>query len=140
MRSTKLSIGRRLIVRQTVKPVEVKEELASSGNLKNTYYRVKKGDTLGALAGRHRTTVAQLKRMNGMRSTRLSIGKSIIVKQEKVAPKPDKKVEVAKVAKVAKNYPKVRSTSISSSESIINDYVDRYNEEMINSLFEITIL
>lgn len=137
MRSTKLSIGRRLIVRQTVKPVEVKEELASSGDLKNTYYRIKKGDTLGALAGAHRTTVAKLKSMNDMRSTKLSVGKRIIVKQEKVAPKPDKKVEAAKTAK---NYPKVKSTAMSNSKSIINDYVDRYNEEMINNLYDITIL
>lgn len=137
IRSTKLSIGQRLIVRQTVKPVEVKEELVSSGDLKNTYYRVKKGDTLGALAGRHNTTVAQLKSMNGMRSTNLSIGKSIIVKQERIAPQPDEKV---KTANAAKKYPKVESTSISSIESIINDYVERYNDEVINNLFEITIL
>ncbi len=137
IRSTKLSIGQRLIVRQTVKPVEVKEELVSSGDLKNTYYRVKKGDTLGALAGRHNTTVAQLKSMNGMRSTNLSIGKSIIVKQERIAPQPDEKV---KTANAAKKYPKVESTSISSIESIINDYVERYNDEVISNLFEITIL
>lgn len=137
IRSTKLSIGQRLIVRQTVKPVEVKEELVSSGDLKNTYYRVKKGDTLGALAGRHNTTVAQLKSMNGMRSTNLSIGKSIIVKQERIAPQPDEKV---KTANAAKKYPKVESTPISSIESIINDYVERYNDEVINNLFEITIL
>ena len=137
IRSTKLSIGQRLIVRQTVKPVEVKEELVSSGDLKNTYYRVKKGDTLGALAGRHNTTVAQLKSMNDMRSTNLSIGKSIIVKQERIAPQPDEKV---KTANAAKKYPKVESTPISSIESIINDYVERYNDEVINNLFEITIL
>jgi LysM repeat protein len=136
-RSTKLSIGQRLIVRQTVKPVEVKEELVSSGDLKNTYYRVKRGDTLGALAGRHKTTVAQLKSMNGMRSNNLSIGKSIIVKQERIIPQPDEKVEMAIAAK---KYPKVESTSISSIESIINDYVERYNDEVINNLFEITIL
>jgi membrane-bound lytic murein transglycosylase D len=136
-RSTKLSIGQRLIVRQTVKPVEVKEELVSSGDLKNTYYRVKRGDTLGALAGRHKTTVAQLKSMNGMRSNNLSIGKSIIVKQERIIPQPDEKVEMAIAAK---KYPKVESTSISSIESIINDYVERYNDEVISNLFEITIL
>lgn len=137
MRSTKLSIGRRLIVHQTVKPVEVKEELASSGDLKNTYYRVKRGDTLGALAGRHKTSVAQLKSMNGMQSTKLTIGKSIIVKQERVTPKPDKTIEIAEAAK---KYPKVESSSISSSESIINNYIDRYNEEKTNNLFEVTIL
>lgn len=137
MRSTKLTIGQRLIVHQTVKPVEVKEELASSGDLKNTYYRIKRGDTMGALAGRHKISVAQLKSMNGMRTTQLSVGKNIIVKQERIAPKPDKAIEIAEAAR---KYPKVESSSISSSESIINDYIDRYNEEKTNNLFEVTIL
>lgn len=137
LRSTKLSIGQRLIVSQKVKPVEIKEELASSGDLKNTYYRIKSGDTLGSLASTHRTTVAQLKSMNGMKSSTLAIGRRIVVKQERVESEPDNKAEIANAAK---KYPKVESTSISSSESIINDYVDRYNKEMINNLYEITIL
>ena len=140
MRSTKLSIGQRLIVRQTVKPVEVDDErLASSGELKNTYYRVKSGDTLGALARRHGTTVAQLKRMNDMKSASLSIGKNLVVKQERVAPELDKKVEVAK-AEVVRNYPKIDKPSVLSSQNIINEYIEKVNEEKLNNLYEVTIL
>ncbi len=140
MRSTKLSIGQRLIVGQTIKPVVVKEELASSDDLKNTYYRVKRGDTLGALAGKHGTTVAHLKSLNGMSSTKLSIGKSIIVKQERVAPMPDEVLEAVDVAKISRNYPKVDTSTVLSSESIITDYIDKYNHEKANSLYELTIL
>ena len=50
MRSTKLSIGKTLVVRQTPRPTPAKEDiqetntvLASGENVKNTYYRVKKG-------------------------------------------------------------------------------------------------
>ena len=140
MRSTKLSIGQRLIVRQTVKPVEVDDErLASSGELKNTYYRVKSGDTLGALARRHGTTVAQLKRMNDMKSASLSIGKNLVVKQERVAPELDKKVEVAK-AEVVRNYPKIDKPSVLSSQNIINEYIEKVNEEKSNNLYEVAIL
>ena len=139
MRSTRLSIGQRLIVRQTVKPVEIQEELVSSGELKNTYYRIRRGDTLGALAGKYGTTVAQLKRMNNMNSTRLSVGKNIVVKQEKLVPKPkpDKKVETAKTRKM---YPKVDTSSMLSSERILDEYIERINEEKINKPYEVSIL
>ena len=42
-----------------------------------TYYKVKKGDTLGAIARRFRCTVAQLQRWNGMRNTNLQIGQKL---------------------------------------------------------------
>lgn len=134
MKSTRLSIGKSLIVRQTVKPVEHKEEpmLASSGKLKNTYYRVRSGDTLGALARSNRTTVAQLQRMNGMKSSSLAIGRSIVVRQEKV------KAEAVKNIDTAQNedkYPKIESTSISSSESIITDYINKHNQQKNDNLY-----
>ena len=144
MRSTRLSIGQRLIVKQTVQPIEVKEELASSGELKNTYYRIRRGDTLGALARRYGTTVAQLKNMNGMNSTRLSVGKSIVVKQERVATKPaptadtpDKKVQSAKIRKM---YPKVDTSSMLSGEGILEEYIERVKEEYSNNPLEVAIL
>ena len=137
MRSTRLSVGQRLIVKQTAKPIEVKEQLTSSGELKNTYYRIRRGDTLGALAGKYGTTVAQLQHMNGMNSSRLSIGKNIVVKQERIAPKPNKEVEVGKAAK---DYPKVDTSSVLSSENILSEYIKKLDEERNNNPFEIIIL
>ena len=142
MRSTRLSIGKNLIVRQVVKPVEAKQQehkstLASSGELKNTYYRIKRGDTLGALASRNRTTVAQLQRMNGMKSTRLSVGKSIVVRQERVQPEPIEEIEIVYDED---KYPRVDSSSISSSESIITEYIDKCNEEKEINLYEVNVL
>ena len=139
MRSTKLSVGKNLIVRQTVKPVVEPQQstLASSGELKNTYYRVKKGDTLGALARRNSITVAQLQQMNGMKSTNLSVGKSIIVKQERVLPEPPKEIESVDEDE---KYPKVDISSLSSSESIISEYIDKFNQEKQISLYGVNIL
>ena len=42
-----------------------------------TYYKVKKGDTLGAIARRFRCTVSQLQRWNGMKNTNLQIGQKL---------------------------------------------------------------
>ncbi|HUI32879.1 MAG TPA: LysM peptidoglycan-binding domain-containing protein [Dysgonamonadaceae bacterium] len=130
MKSTKLSIGRRLIVRQTAQPIAVveKNETTAGGEIKKTYYRIRKGDTLGAIARRNRTTVAQLQSMNGMRSTRLSIGENIVVKQE-VIPVPEVKVEAAEMEE---KYQKVEATI--SSENIITEYLTKKAEKNRNIL------
>lgn len=59
---------------------------SASGNSANVYYRVKRGDNLSKIASRHRTTVAQLRSWNNLRSTRISVGKSLIVGKRAVAP------------------------------------------------------
>ena len=41
------------------------------------YYRVRKGDTLGSIARRNHTTVAKIKKLNGLKSDRLSIGQKL---------------------------------------------------------------
>lgn len=47
---------------------------------KNGIYRVKKGDTLGGIAHRNHTTVAKLKKLNNLKSDRLSIGQRLKVR------------------------------------------------------------
>ena len=42
--------------------------------------KVKSGDTLGAIARRHHTTVAHIKKLNGLRSDALSVGQTLRVK------------------------------------------------------------
>lgn len=124
MRSTKLSIGRRIVVKQTVKPVEVVETSTDDGEVKNTYYRIRRGDTLGAIARRNGTTVAQLQRMNDMRSTKLAIGKSIVVEQT-IIPKKEEKIEI--VAKNEEKYKPIESTI--NSENIITEYLNKRSRE-----------
>ena len=132
LRSTKLSIGKRLIVAQTAKPVVKEEETAqisttqtSNGEVQNTYYRIKKGDTLGAIASRNNTTVAQLQKMNGMRSTKLSIGGNLIVKQI-VEPKLE---ETFETANNKEEYQRADSTSTSKSENIVTEYLTKKSEQ-----------
>lgn len=47
---------------------------------KNGIYRVRKGDTLGGIARRNHTTVAKIKKLNNLKSDRLSIGQRLKVR------------------------------------------------------------
>jgi len=47
---------------------------------KNGIYRVRKGDTLGGIARRNHTTVAKIKKLNNLKSDRLSIGQKLKVR------------------------------------------------------------
>ena len=46
-----------------------------------TVYRVKRGDTLGAIARRHRVTVKQLMRWNGLKNDRIRIGQRLRIEK-----------------------------------------------------------
>ena len=127
MRSTKLSIGKSLVVRQTPRPTPAKEDiqetntvLASGENVKNTYYRVKKGDTLGAIASRNQTSVAQLQTLNNLKSTRLSIGDNLIVKQT-IEPQQ----EEVETANKEINHQRSDSVSTPNSGNIVTEYLNK---------------
>lgn len=51
---------------------------ASSSGAK--YYKIRKGDTLGGIAARNRTTVSKLRQLNGIRGNNIIAGKSIRVR------------------------------------------------------------
>ncbi len=44
------------------------------------YYRVRRGDCLGKIARKHRTTVKRIKHLNGMRNSRIKIGQRIRIR------------------------------------------------------------
>jgi membrane-bound lytic murein transglycosylase D len=54
---------------------------------RRTVYRVKSGDTLSAIARRHGTSVSQLKKWNGLRSDRLSVGQRLIIWRDAEKPR-----------------------------------------------------
>ena len=54
---------------------------ASSSNGSRKYYRIRSGDTLGAIARRNRTTVSRLCKLNGIRQTTvLQIGRNLRIR------------------------------------------------------------
>jgi membrane-bound lytic murein transglycosylase D len=59
----------------------------------NTYYRVKKGDTLGEIARKNNVLVSQLRSWNNLKSTRIDINDQLIVGQKVVALPAEKEQE-----------------------------------------------
>jgi membrane-bound lytic murein transglycosylase D len=55
-------------------------EATAGASSSGSRYTVRRGDTLGAIAQRHGTTVSRLKSLNGMRSDKLVAGKTIRVR------------------------------------------------------------
>lgn len=72
--------------------------IASGGNAPASggyaMHRVKRGETLGAVAMRYRVSIAQLKRWNNMKSDRLAIGQNLKV-SDYIAPKKEVRANVA---------------------------------------------
>ena len=67
--------GSRLIVGETAPEPQAEPVVASDGT-----YQVRRGDTLGKIAQRHRITVAQLMTWNNMNSTVIHPGGTLIVR------------------------------------------------------------
>jgi len=57
---------------------ELEKVLSDKENI--VVYQVKKGDTLSHIAVRHKTTVSEIKKLNGMTSTRIKPGQKLKVK------------------------------------------------------------
>ncbi len=67
---------------------------ASSGGGENVYYKVRSGDTLSKIASRNRVTVSQLRSWNNLRSTRINVGRSLIVGKRPVKAPEVKQEEI----------------------------------------------
>ena len=89
-----LKIGHTLIIPMSdTTPPQPKTRLASTsrstttstaGRTRSLTYTVKSGDTLAKIAARYNTTVEKLKTWNHLSSTRLVVGKKLIIGTEKV--------------------------------------------------------
>ena len=66
-------------------PSESPTSTARPGATTSAIYRVKRGDTLGSIARRHRTSVAALKRLNGLRSDAIRSGDWLTTSTEAAA-------------------------------------------------------
>lgn len=76
--STRIRAGRYLIVRPEGAGAPASSR-ASSGAPPSGSYRVRRGDTLGKIAGRYGVSVAQLKSWNGLRGSTIRIGQTLKV-------------------------------------------------------------
>ncbi len=59
-------------------PTTIKK-IQDGGDGERIVYRVKSGDYLGRIASRHRCSVAQIKRWNGLRSNNIRVGQRLVI-------------------------------------------------------------
>ena len=62
------------------KVVEVDESKVSSSSKVSRTVTVRKGDTLGSIAQRNRTTVTKIKRLNGLKNNNIRVGQKLRVR------------------------------------------------------------
>lgn len=60
--------------------VEVNEKVALQSSKGTKYVKVRRGDTLGGIASKNRTTVAKIKRLNGLKGTNIRVGQRLRVR------------------------------------------------------------
>ena len=136
--SDKLSVGKRLIVAKKAIPVEQKDEQITVAQLEdgrssktvNTYYRVKKGDTLGEIAKMNTISLSQLRSWNGLKSTKLSIGDQLIVKQE-VEYEEAVSQDNSHVSEILNE--KISPLDLEIGTNIISEYLNEQMNKSINS-------
>ena len=69
-----------LLTRRALVSVDEKVVAKQREDSKAKYITIRRGDTLGSIASRNRTTVKAIKRLNGMRSDRINPGKRLRVR------------------------------------------------------------
>ncbi|MDD4776876.1 MAG: transglycosylase SLT domain-containing protein [Fermentimonas sp.] len=138
LKSDRLSVGKQLIVGKKALPaaqVETQQQLAqvvTSGNATtvNTYYRVRKGDTLGKIAQNNNVQVSQLRAWNNLRSSRIDVNDQLIVGQKVVDATLEEELEQKQEQKP--EAPKIESNIISD---YIKGQIDKTNQDQ-ESKFE----
>ena len=73
MRSSRLSVGQRLVIPATARRLNEEKNGASAERV----YIVRSGDTLSEIAAANNTSIAELKRANNLRTNRLSVGQEL---------------------------------------------------------------
>lgn len=69
-------------------PLETRPQSLLSSAYTCLWYRVRSGDTLNKLAARYGVTVLTLRRVNGLKTTRIFTGQQLCIPREKPAPRP----------------------------------------------------
>ena len=116
---------------QREKPYSSKQAYASNSGTTNTktkYHKVRKGESLGAIANRYDVSVSEIKKWNGLRSNHISVGKSIKIKTEEAIVYKEPKSDSLPKTGVAK-------TAIAANQS---GTVANYKEEKVVTYKDVT--
>ena len=80
-RRKEVEVGEQTVATTTTTPaVTPQKPKKSEPKNKPVYVTVRKGDTLGGIAKRNRTTVAKIKRLNGLKNNNIRVGRKLRVK------------------------------------------------------------
>ena len=145
LNSDRLSVGKRLVVGRKAAPIQQNDNKATlaqagsgSNRTVNTYYRVRKGDTLGDIAQRNNVNLSQLRSWNGIKSSHINIGDQLIVKQDVVhEPIGDESDEDVIVTEVLNE--KISPSSSENGSNIISDYLKEQMSKSAESRIDTVI-
>jgi len=120
------------------KTVEIEGELAkgkggSSGKGAVTH-RIKRGETLGGIAKKYGVTVAQIKRLNGLKSNNITAGKNLVIRNApKTTTKESDPAKPQQLASAETKNKKEENTKTNSdatqTNNFFSDYYKQKNEE-----------
>ena len=85
-----IRVGQRLKipVRSSSRSMILANQAAQQDTTKPLHHRVRRGDSLWVLARAYNTTVQEIMRLNGLKSTRLHIGQHVLIRQGMTATEP----------------------------------------------------
>lgn len=129
--------------RAIVKSDESSSETKTVARTRTKYYKVKRGDNLGAIASKYDVAVAEIKKWNGLRSNTIAYGKSLkIITTENVVQIVKKGTKTAivsteaKVDKDTKTIKEVKKDTLSENVALayivqkgdnLNSIAQKYN-------------
>ncbi|MFM7054623.1 MAG: LysM peptidoglycan-binding domain-containing protein [Bacteroidota bacterium] len=81
--ATNQNLDSLLIANETIQDsaMEVEKEKTTTSNKGSKYYVVKKDETLSGIAARNKTTVAAIKKANGLKNDRINAGQKLIIRK-----------------------------------------------------------
>lgn len=106
-----------------------KSNIYTSSNSQMVYHRVKSGDTLGKIARIYGTTVNELCRLNGLKSTSmLRIGQSIRCSADETAVKATPKAQTQKKSATSGSSKKITVQASSSATASLGENTNTMND------------
>ena len=136
LQGTKISVGQQLLVAESKATTDNTKELVvkSDVSAKLTSHKVKKGETLNSIAKANNTTIDELKRINNLSQTKLTLGQVIKIGSE--APESE---EVSKASVVKSTVPaKLTSHKVKKGETL--NSIAKANNTTIDELKRINNL
>ncbi|MGM9748037.1 MAG: LysM peptidoglycan-binding domain-containing protein [Candidatus Cryptobacteroides sp.] len=116
-------------------PVTIKK-IQDGGDGQRIIYKVKSGDNLGKIAARHRTTVAKIKKWNGLRSDNIRVGQRLVIYTGNAAPASTSSSSSSSSTKTSSTS-QTKTSSASSQTTSSNTGYTVYTVKQGDTLYEI---